>query len=127
MTRFSDVPALGEPRGAYSFIAEAGGLVFSAGIGPFTPDNAPLSSDAAEQTESVIDNIESALAVVGLGLGDVVKVTVMVQNFAADFAAVTEVYGRRFPQPYPVRTVFGADLPGPLVAMDVTAVRPAAQ
>jgi enamine deaminase RidA (YjgF/YER057c/UK114 family) len=77
-----------------------------------------------QQTEQVIDNVESALRVVGLGLGDVVKATVHLQHLERDFPAYNEVYARRFPQPYPVRTTVGSDLLGILVEIDVVAVRP---
>jgi 2-iminobutanoate/2-iminopropanoate deaminase len=54
----------------------------------------------------------------------VVKATVHLQHVERDFAAFNEVYARRFPQPYPVRTTVGSQLLGILVEIDVVAVRP---
>lgn len=120
---FRSLEALGPVRGAYNHLADAGDVVFTAAIGPFDPATGSTPEGATAQAEAVIDNLETALASVHLGLADVVKVTIIVEDFAANFAAVEAVYARRFAAPYPVRTVFGAQLPGPLVAMDVTALR----
>ena len=60
-----------------------GGGIVEGGIGP--------------ETEQVIRNIESALALADCTLADVVKTTVWLCN-RDDFAAFNEVYGRAFPQ-----------------------------
>ncbi len=52
------------------------------------------------------------------------KSTVHLREPERDFAAYNEVYERRFPSPYPVRTTVGSALPGILVEIDVVAVRP---
>ncbi|WP_427015991.1 RidA family protein [Pseudarthrobacter sp. P1] len=122
---FLTVPGLGRPYGAYSHLAEVNGMVYSSGIGPMDPATGTVPEGITAQAEAAVDNLETGLAAVGLTLRDVVKVTVVIEDFAANFAAVNEVYARRFPQPYPVRTVLGAALPGPLVAMDIMAARPA--
>ncbi len=120
---FRTVAALGTPYGAYSHLAEVNGVVYSSGIGPFDAATGSIPDGIEAQSEAVIDNLERGLADVGLTLRDVVKVTIIVEDFAVNFPAVNAVYAQRFPQPYPVRTVLGAALPGPLVAMDITAVR----
>lgn len=120
---FHNVTALGTPYGAYSHLAEVNGVVYSSGIGPFDAATGSIPDGIEAQAEAVLDNLERGLAHVGLTLREVVKVTVIIENFAMNFPAVNEVYARRFPQPYPVRTVLGGALPGPLVAMDITAVR----
>lgn len=121
---FRTVEALGAPYGAYSHLVEVNGVVYSSGIGPFDAATGSIPDGITAQAEAVVDNLERGLADVGMTLRDVVKVTVIVEGFAENFPAVNAVYARRFPQPYPVRTVLGAALPGPLVAMDITAVRP---
>ncbi len=125
-TEFRNVGALGTPYGAYSHLAEVQGVIYSSGIGPFDAATGSIPDGIEAQSEAVIDNLERGLADVGLTLRDVVKVTVIVEDFASNFSTVNAVYARRFPQPFPVRTVLGAALPGPLVAMDITAVRPQA-
>lgn len=122
--QFRNVDTLGTPYGAYSHLAEVNGVVYSSGIGPFDAATGGVPEGIVAQAEAVVDNLERGLADVGLSLLDVVKVTVLIEGFPENFPAVDAVYARRFPQPYPVRTVLGAALPGPLVAMDITAVRP---
>ena len=123
--RFTTVDALGAPYGAYSHLVEVNGVVYSSGIGPFDAATGRVPDGIEAQAEAVVGNLETGLAAVGLSLHDVVKVTVIVEDFAVNFPTVNAVFSRRFPRPYPVRTVLGGALPGPLVAMDVMAVRAA--
>jgi 2-iminobutanoate/2-iminopropanoate deaminase len=92
--------------GPYSAVVEAQGLVFVAGqVGR------ERSSFAAE-VGSAIDGVATHLARVGLGLQDVVSTNVYLVDIG-DFAAMNEVYARRFPQPWPARTTVGVkELPG---------------
>ena len=104
-------PDLPRPAGPYSHVVEAGGTVWTAGFGPQDPATGETPDGVAAQTEQVLDNVAAALGAVGLGLGDVVKVTVHLQHLELDFAAFNEVYAKRFPQPYPVRTTVGSARP----------------
>ena len=125
MTRTAHTsPDLPAPAGPYSHVVQSGDVVWTAGFGPQDPVTGEVADGIAQQTEQVIDNVESALRVAGLGLGDVVKATVHLQHLERDFPAYNEVYARRFPQPYPVRTTVGSQLLGILVEIDVVAVRP---
>ncbi len=125
MTRTAHTsPDLPAPAGPYSHVVQFGDVVWTAGFGPQDPATGRVPDGVGQQTEQVIDNVESALRVVGLGLGDVVKATVHLQHLERDFAGYNEVYARRFPQPYPVRTTVGSALMGILVEIDVVAVRP---
>ncbi|MGR6965063.1 RidA family protein [Geodermatophilus sp. URMC 61] len=127
MTRSAHTsPDLPAPAGPYSHVVQAGDVVWTAGFGPQDPATGQVPEGIERQTEQVIDNVEAALGVVGLGLGDVVKATVHLQHLERDFAAYNEVYARRFRSPYPVRTTVGSDLLGILVEIDVVAVRPSA-
>lgn len=117
-------PDLPPPAGPYSHVVEACGMVWTAGFGPQDPVTGQTPDGIEQQTHQVINNVETALGVVGLGLDDVVKTTVHLQHVERDFAAYNEVYTRRFPPPYPVRTTVGSDLLGILVEIDVVAVRP---
>ena len=67
--------------------------------------------DAAAQTERVLASLESVLEAAGASLATVVKTTVFLADLA-DFAAVNEVYERRFGTHRPARaTVQAARLP----------------
>ncbi|NQX05097.1 RidA family protein [Rathayibacter sp. VKM Ac-2856] len=123
--RFVNAEALGAPRGAYSHAVEAHGVVYGSAIGPFAPGDGSVPEGVAAQTAAALDNIERLLATeFGLGLGDVVRITLILSDFERDFAAASEVYAARFAVDPPARTVIGAVLPGPLVAMDFIAARP---
>jgi reactive intermediate/imine deaminase len=116
----TDLPA---PAGPYSHVVVAGGFAFTAGFGPQDPATGQVPDGIEAQTEAVIRNVERALAVAGLDLSHVVKVTAHLADLA-DFAAYNTVYGRLFPAPYPVRTTVGSQLSGILVEIDVVAAIP---
>jgi enamine deaminase RidA (YjgF/YER057c/UK114 family) len=124
MTRIAHTSdTLPNPAGPYSHVIDCGGFVVTAGFGPQIPATGEVPEGIEAQTEAVIDNVERALALVGLTLADVVKSTVHLQHLDRDFAAYNAVYSRRFPSPYPVRTTVGSTLAGILVEIDVMAVR----
>lgn len=115
--------SLPNPAGPYSHVVDCGSFAVTAGFGPQDPATGIVPDGIAAQTEQVISNVESALGLIGLGLGDVVRSTVHLADLERDFAGYNEVYARRFPQPYPVRTTVGSTLAGILVEIDVMAVR----
>ena len=124
MTKIAITSAdLPKPAGPYSHVIDTGQFVFTAGFGPQDPATGAVPEGIAAQTEQVISNVESALKAVGLTLADVVKTTVHLQHLDRDFPAYNEVYGRRFPAPYPVRTTVGSTLANILVEIDAVAVR----
>jgi 2-iminobutanoate/2-iminopropanoate deaminase len=114
---------LPRPAGPYSHVVVANGFVFTAGFGPQDPRTGEVPEGVEAQTEAVIRNVERALAVAGLDLSHVVKVTAHLADLA-DFAAYNRVYERMFPAPYPVRTTVGSQLAGILVEIDVVAAQP---
>jgi 2-iminobutanoate/2-iminopropanoate deaminase len=116
-------PDLPTPAGPYSHVIDDGTMVWTAGFGPQDPVTGAVPDDIRAQTEQVLDNVERALATVGLGLCDVVKATVHLQRLDRDFAAYNDVYARRFHAPYPVRTTVGSNLAGMLIEVDVVALR----
>lgn len=77
-----------------------------------------------EQTERVIDIIESILSEVDCTLADVAQTTVYLASLD-DMAIMNEVYARRFSTPAPARAVVGvSELPlGALIEMDCVACR----
>ncbi|MRR53495.1 MAG: RidA family protein [Deltaproteobacteria bacterium] len=109
--------------GPYSQGVRAGGFVFFSGQIPLDPLTGQITgNDSVEQTEQVMTNIEAVLSAAGLGFEDVVKTTIFLVDLA-DFAAVNEVYGRRFQKEPPARsTVEVKGLPrGSRVEIEVVA------
>jgi enamine deaminase RidA (YjgF/YER057c/UK114 family) len=119
-------PDLPAPAGPYSHVAQAGDTVWTAGFGPADPLTGRIPEGIEAQTEGTLDNVERALATVGLGLADVVKSMVHLQHLQEHFSDFNAVYARRFAGTRPVRTTVGSDLLGILVEIDVVAVRPGA-
>ena len=81
------------------------------------------AGDVRIQTEAVMKNLGAVLAAAGASFANVVKTTIYLTDLA-DFAAVNEIYGRRFPTRPPARaTVQVAALPkGALVEIEAIAV-----
>lgn len=110
------------PVGAYSQARVAGPFVFTAGMGPLDPATGQvMGEDVATQTALVLDHLESILTAAGMGLDNVVKVTVHLQHLDRDFAEFNRVYRTRFGDPLPARTTVGSTLNGILVEIDVVA------
>ena len=103
--------------GPYSDLVRVGDLVFVSGkIGSVR------DASFAEEVESAIDRVEEALARVGLNLTHAVAATVFLTDID-NYAAVNEVYARRFSSPYPARACVAVKaLPaGARVEIQVTA------
>ena len=98
--------------GPYSQAIRVGELLFAAGQIPTDPaTGAMIDGDVAAQTRRVFDNLAAVLAAANLSFANVVKTTVFLADMN-DFAAVNEVYGTYFSEPYPARaTVQVARLP----------------
>ena len=90
--------------GAYSQATTDGDLLFTAGQIPLTPDG-ELRDDAPieEQTELALDNVSAILEAEGLGLDDVLKVSVFLADID-DFEAMNGVYGEYFDEDPPARS-----------------------
>ncbi|MBR3326865.1 MAG: Rid family detoxifying hydrolase [Atopobiaceae bacterium] len=115
-----------EAHGPYSQGTTAGRLVFASGQIAYDPDDDTrlIDGDAREQTERIIDIIETILQTVDCTLADVAQTTVYLANLE-DMEAMNDVYARRFVQPAPARAVVAVSaLPmGALVEMDCVACR----
>ena len=98
--------------GPYSQAIVAGELVFLAGqIGLDPKTGEMVAGGTKEQAEQVMNNLEAVLKAAGSDFDSVVKATIYLADIN-DFAAVNEIYGRRFKAPYPARaTVQTARLP----------------
>lgn len=110
--------------GPYSQAVRAGGFVFCSGQIALDPATGEMSGgDTREQAEQVMRNIAGVLAAAGLSFTHVVKSTIFLVDLG-DFAAVNEVYGKRFATEPPARsTVEVKALPrGARVEIEVIAV-----
>ncbi len=98
--------------GPYSQAVTTDGMVYTAGQVALDPKSGELiGKTVAEQTEQVFRNLEAVLLAAGSSLDNVVKATVYLADMA-DFAAMNEVYARRFGAHKPARsTVQAAGLP----------------
>ncbi len=108
------------PGGAYSQAMRAGDLVFVSGIGPAHPETGALADTIEEQTAQVLKSISNILVEAEAGMKDVVKSTVHLSDLSL-FAGFNEEYAKWFPEPRPVRTTVGSQLPGIMVEIDVVA------
>ncbi len=89
--------------GPYSQGVRAGGLFYTSGQLPLTPEGQMIRDDIAAAAQQALENVHAILAAGGATMKDVVKVTVYLTDMA-HFAAVNEVYSRFFAEPYPART-----------------------
>ncbi len=89
--------------GPYSQAVEAGGFVFISGQLPVDPVTGNISgTDAAQQTETVLKNVEAILKSRGLTLNAVVKTTVFMTDLK-EFQKMNEIYARFFSKDFPAR------------------------
>ncbi len=91
-----DPPGLTVPPGSYHQVVRAGDWVFVSGQIASAPDGSIVGvGDPAAQCEQLMNNLETALAFVGLGLDAIAKVTVFVVG-REHLAAIRAVRTRRF-------------------------------
>src|SRR5690349_23509716 len=82
--------------GPYSQAIASGDLVFTSGQIPLDPKTQEMvKGDIRAQAERVMENLRGVLQAAGTSFGQVVKTTIFLADLA-DFAAVNEVYGKRF-------------------------------
>jgi 2-iminobutanoate/2-iminopropanoate deaminase len=87
-------------------------MLHAAGQIPIDPSTGELvAGGIVAQAERVMENIAAVLEHAGMAFSDVVKTTVFLVDLA-DFAAMNEVYARRFQAEFPARsTIQVAALP----------------
>jgi 2-iminobutanoate/2-iminopropanoate deaminase len=112
MNQIVSSPDAPKAIGPYSQAVRAGQLLFMSGQVPLDPASGLIvSGDITAQTRRTLDNIKAVLTAAGLSLANVVRTTIFLADMN-DFAAVNEVYGQYFSQPFPARvTVQVARLP----------------
>ena len=101
-------PMLGEQRLPFSSAVRVGDLLFLSGQIGNKPDG-KLPAGIEAQARQAMENIGAVLKGQGLGFGDLVKCTVMLDDMK-DWPAFNKVYVTYFPDGnYPARSAFGAD------------------
>ena len=101
-------PMLGEQRLPFSDAVRVGDMFFLSGQIGNRP-NGKLPEGIEAQARQTMDNIGRVLKGQGLGFGDVVKCTVMLDEMK-DWPAFNKVYVTYFPDgKFPARSAFGAD------------------
>jgi 2-iminobutanoate/2-iminopropanoate deaminase len=112
-----------KPIGPYSQAVRANGFLFVSGQVSIDPATSEMTgTDAAQQTQRVMENVKAILEAGGSNLHHVVKTTVFLKDMN-DFAAMNEVYAKYFTAAPPARsTVQVARLPkDALVEIEVIA------
>lgn len=104
----------------FSKIRSANGLIFLSGELPIA-DQGPMPEGIAAQTDLTLQRIEASLGSMGLGLADVVQVTVHLAR-AEDFAEFNAAYRRHFRAPLPTRTTVVAQLLLAPAAIEISVV-----
>jgi len=101
-------PMLGEQRLPFSSAVRVGDLLFLSGqLGIGADGKLPVGMEA--QARQTMEHIGAVLKGQGLGFGDLVKCTVMLDDMK-DWPAFNKVYVTYFPDgKYPARSAFGAD------------------
>lgn len=90
--------------GAYSQATETDDLIFTAGQIPLTPDGDLLDGAAIDvQTEQALENLQAVLEEAGAGMGDVLKVTVFLDDID-DFEEMNATYETFFDDEPPARS-----------------------
>ncbi len=101
-------PMLGAQRLPFSEAVRVGDTLYLSGQIGIAPDG-KLPEGIEAQARQTMDNIGATLKGQGLGWGDVVKCTVMLDNMA-DWPTFNKVYVTFFPDgKFPARGAFGAD------------------
>lgn len=88
----------------FSHLVMEGGFGFTAGIIGQDPVTGHVMGGAVgAQCEQMLRNLKTLLGEHGRGLGNVVRTTVYLTDYA-DFEVINEVYARFFDAPFPART-----------------------
>jgi 2-iminobutanoate/2-iminopropanoate deaminase len=93
-----------KPIGPYSQAIRAGNLIFLSGQIPIDPSTGELvRGDIRQQTRQVLENMKGVLESQGLGMEDVVKVSIFLKEMG-NFNPMNEVYATYFSASPPARS-----------------------
>ncbi|MFB6111582.1 MAG: Rid family detoxifying hydrolase [Halobacteriaceae archaeon] len=122
MKRVIETDAAPAAVGAYSQATTQGDLVFTAGQIPMTAEGDLLTDEPVPvQTEQALQNIAAVLEEAGCELGDVLKVTVFLDDIG-DFEAMNETYAGFFTQDPPARSAVEVAALPKGVAVEIEAI-----
>ncbi|MCE2935022.1 MAG: RidA family protein [Cyclobacteriaceae bacterium] len=96
----------GAPKaiGPYAHAIQAGNLIFCSGQTPLNPQTMQIEGATVfEQTQRVLENLETVLRSAGCHRQHVVKTSVFLKNFA-DFERMNQAYAAFFGDHKPART-----------------------
>jgi 2-iminobutanoate/2-iminopropanoate deaminase len=92
-----DTKAAPAAIGPYSQAYATGGLIFTSGQIPLSPETGEvIGKTVVEQTEQVIKNLKAVLEAGGSSLGQVIKTTCFLADMN-DFSSFNEVYTKHIP------------------------------
>lgn len=77
--------------GPYSQAVEIDNLVYTSGQLGICPESGNLADGVKAQTKQALENVKAILAEAGLGMNNIIKTLVFIQDMN-DFGAVNEVY-----------------------------------
>ena len=89
--------------GPYSQALDLGNMVFVSGQIPVDPKTGTMPEGVEAQAVQALTNLKNVLAAAGLGMENVVKTVVFLQDLA-DFAVVNGIYEGFFKAPFPARS-----------------------
>lgn len=89
--------------GPYSQALDLGNMVFVSGQIPVDPQTGTMPEGVEAQAVQALTNLKNVLAAAGLGMENVVKTVVFLQDLA-DFAVVNGIYEGFFKAPFPARS-----------------------
>lgn len=109
--------------GPYSQAIQAGETLYVSGQLPVNPADGLVAESIEDQTRQSLANLNAILSEAGMGFGNVVKTTVLLDDIK-NFAAMNAVYAEHFAAPFPARVCYQvAALPlGVKVEIDAVAV-----
>ncbi len=98
--------------GTYSQAVKVGSTVYLSGQIPLVPESMTMvEGDIKAQIHQVFKNLQAVIEASGGCFADVAKLNIFLTDLG-NFAAVNEVMGEYFQQPYPARAAVGvAQLP----------------
>ena len=94
------------PVAPFAHATSAGSTLYVTGQMPTGVDGRLVAGGIAEQTDQVMRNLTTVLALVGGSLGDVVQARAYLRDWA-DYEAFNDAYARWFPERLPSRTCIG--------------------
>jgi reactive intermediate/imine deaminase len=108
--------------GAYSQATTTDDLLFTAGQLPLTTDGELLDDDpVAVQTRQCLENVQAILAAEGLDMGDVLKVSVFLDD-VDDFDEMNDTYADFFDDEPPARSAIEVGAVPKGAALEIEAI-----